>query len=156
MSLSPFALLRARTSARANTTAKAAHVPGMKHAPTKRSRRKVRGVATVVGTLMLLALAPAGAFAAGITDSATGSVSVSASGPVGGSQDRSLSDSTTLQASGMGMRSEKGLGAGDEPMVAAAGLPTTSLAVNGGESASFRSTFHHPRYLSCSTPSWPS
>jgi hypothetical protein len=84
MSLSPFALLRARTSNRANTTAKAAHVPGMKHAPTKRSRRTVRGVATVVGTLMLLGLAPAGAFAAGMIDSAVGSVSVTASGPVGG------------------------------------------------------------------------
>lgn len=109
MSLSPFALLRARTSTRANTTAKAAHVPGMKHAPTRRSRRTVRGVATVVGTLMLLGLAPAGAFAAGMTDSAAGSVSVTASGPVGGAE----------SVNG------QGLGAGDEPTAIAAGLPTT-------------------------------
>lgn len=114
MSLSPFALLRARTTTRANTTAKAAHVPGMKHAPTKRSRRPVRGVATVVGTLMLLGLAPAGAFAAGMTDSAAGSVSVSASGPVSGAE----------SVNGQGS------GAGDEPTVIAAGLPTTILAAD--------------------------
>jgi hypothetical protein len=135
MSLSPFALLRARTSNRANTTAEAAHVTGMKHAPTgspatKRSRRTVRGVATILGTLMLLGLAPAGAFAAGMTDSAAGSVSVSAAGSVSESQSGSSSGSATGQPSRAGAGSEKGLGAGDEPTVIAAGLPTTILAAD--------------------------